>query len=119
MPSITTHDDGGCRSHRRGERAHDLATSAITRGMHDAALRVCCFLAQLQRSVRLAIEAGAIVQQGLDCAGSRCGDAMGDIGIAEPRSGGERVGEMTCRVILRPDRGGDAALRPGARSFGL
>ena len=70
--------------------------------------------AQRQRAVRVAVERRAIADQVVDAGRGFARHQIDDRRIAEPGAGRDRVGGMALPAVAFADRGGDAALRPGA-----
>ena len=86
--------------------------------MDDAAAAMRRLKSELQDAGGVAVEAGADGHERFDGVGSAGKNALRRRRVAEPVPGRERVGEMLPGVVIGPDAGGDAALRPDARRFG-
>ena len=106
------------RTRLRDHRPHDLAPGFITKRVHDAGVRVASFTTQGHAAIlQIVIEMGAPADQLVDPLRGFPHHQIHDLGAAQTLAGGQRIGDVVIKPVLRVKHPGDSALRVVAVAF--
>ena len=105
------------RTRGREKGAHHFAPGAVAAAMSDPPPAVGGLEAEREAAVSRAVETDAESRELFDRRGRGLSQALDDRAVAEPVAGGDRVGRMERRRVVRPQRRRQAALRPKRRAL--
>jgi hypothetical protein len=104
--------DVGERPDLRDERPLDLGAGRVAPRVEDAAATVGRLPPEVDAALVVAVELGADLDQPVDGRAGALDELADGLGVAETGSSDQRVLLVKVRRVVRPDRGGDAALGP-------
>ena len=113
--AVLPHGDPGRSSHHRRQGTLDLATGRVAAGMDDPRGGVRGLESADEASGVVGVEDDSASHQLRDRRSSGLGHDPRRARVAEPRGGGQRVGDVRVDAVVGERHGGDAALRPRGR----